>query len=234
MGYSNYGFPLSGRPPFFGQISPDREISVPDYVLPPSVMQAPIGDRFSLSTQPQPAEPAIRKRGFSPTNALKNFGKGLVSPVVAPIQMMMESPTNFLLGASVLGAGGLLLASSYGAMLTPFLVAGGLLIGGYQGIKGMKAFSEAKTPQEKEKAFYEFGVSTASIGLSSLNIGALKRLLPGNKAAPVIKEESKIADIGAKVSGFHAAIEPLEQFGKVSGALSLKGGPGESASGNVV
>ena len=205
--------------PVLGQAQYGRDVTG-GASISPSTALTPAKDSFSFSGHTSKKSPEAK---FSLGKAGRNFGRGLMSPIVAPIKMMMESPKNFLIGASVLGAGGLLLAT-FGAALTPFLVAGGLAIGGYQGIKGLKQFSQAKTVEEKEAAFYEFGASTASIGLSSLNIGALKRLLPGSKAAPVVKEESKIADLGTKVTGFHAAVEPLEQFGKVSGALgSAKG-----------
>lgn len=98
---------------------------------------------------------------FSLSEALKNFGKGLVSPITN----MFSSPKNFLMGVGMIAGSALLIAATGGAA-APLLVAAGVATGAFQAGKGIYKMVTAKNGDDVEKAFYDVGGATSTIGLS--------------------------------------------------------------------
>ena len=217
MGYDSG---LSGKEPYL-HLQAGVKNAISPAISSESPLKTPIVDsvEFARSSEMNISSP-VKDDRLDPKKALINFGKGLISPVLTPLQMMMESPKNLILGLSALGGGGLLL-KFFGNKLAPFLVAGGLIIGTIQGAMGLNKLLKAKTGNEKEEAFHDFGASTASIGLSWLGIGNLKKLLPGRMNS-IAQQESKLSSIGNSVNGAHAVLEPLEKMGQVSAAANIK------------
>lgn len=108
---------------------------------------------------------------FSTSQALKNFGYGLVSPVTS----MFSSFKNFATGIGML-AGSVLLIAATGGAAAPLFVAGGVLIGAYQLGHAVHSLSKAATGDDVEKTFYEFGAATSTLGLSVMGAkSSLKR-----------------------------------------------------------
>lgn len=102
---------------------------------------------------------------FSWGEAIKNLGKGLISPITA----MFSSVKGFLLGAGMMIGGAALVAATGGAIL-PVFIAMGVAFGAYEGIKGIYKIATAKNGDDVEKAFQEFGTATSSIALSFLGV----------------------------------------------------------------
>lgn len=98
---------------------------------------------------------------FSLSEALKNFGKGLVSPITN----MFSSPENFLMGVGMIAGSALLIAATGGAA-APLLVAAGIATGAFQAGKAFYKIATAKNGDDVEKAFYDVGGATSTIGLS--------------------------------------------------------------------
>lgn len=94
----------------------------------------------------------------------KEAGKNFLGGLVSPITNMFKSPTNFFIGAGCILAGAVVCALG-GA---PLLIGAGLLIGGYQACKAGYKLATAKDGDDKEKAFYDAGSATTTIGLSLL------------------------------------------------------------------
>lgn len=104
---------------------------------------------------------------FSWGEAGKNFVKGLVSPITN----MFSSPKNFLIGAAMI-AGGVAVCALGGA---PLLIAAGVTMGAFQaGSAAYKAIT-AKNGDGVEKAFYDAGAATTTLGLSALGARAALR-----------------------------------------------------------
>lgn len=107
---------------------------------------------------------------FSFSEAAKNFGKGLISPITS----MFESKKSFLKGALMI-AGSVALVIATGGAATPVLIAAGVAMGAYQGAKGIHKAIKAKNGDDVEKAFYDIGAGAGTIGLSVAGAkGALK------------------------------------------------------------
>lgn len=102
---------------------------------------------------------------FSTWQAIKNFGKGLISPVTA----MFSSVKGFLIGAGMMAAGAVAVAATGGAIL-PALLAMGIAFGAFEGVKGIYKIATAKNGDDVEKAFLDIGTATSSIGLSFLGV----------------------------------------------------------------
>lgn len=100
---------------------------------------------------------------FSFWQAAKNFGKGLVSPITS----MFSSKKNFLIGAGMIVGGAVLVAATGGAA-APLLVGLGVAMGTAQAAKGVYRIVKAKNGDDVEKAFYDIGGATGTIGLSML------------------------------------------------------------------
>ena len=92
---------------------------------------------------------------------LKSFAKGIVSPITS----MFKSPKNFIKGALMI-AGCAALCVATGGAATPFLVAGGVAMGGFQVVKGAVKAHNAKTDGEAKAAWEEIGGGTATVALS--------------------------------------------------------------------
>lgn len=122
-----------------------------------------------ISTQPAD-EYAADDGKISFADKLKNFGKGLISPITS----MFSSPKNFLIGAAtIVGIGALTVAT--GGAITPLLVAGGVAIGGIQFAKGAIGAATAKTDAEAEQAWQNMGTGTVTVAGSVAGAkGALK------------------------------------------------------------
>lgn len=98
---------------------------------------------------------------FSTSEALKNFGKGLVSPITS----MFSSPKNFLMSLGMI-AGSVGLIAATGGAAAPLFVAAGVGIGALQAGATVLEFAKAKNGDDLEKAFYEAGTATSTLGLS--------------------------------------------------------------------
>jgi hypothetical protein len=98
---------------------------------------------------------------FSCWEAAKNFGKGLVSPVTS----MFSSVKNFAIGAGMIAASTALIFATGGAV-TPILIAAGVAMGGIQAGNATYKILTAKDGDDVEKAFFDAGAATSTIGLS--------------------------------------------------------------------
>lgn len=108
---------------------------------------------------------------FSFSEAAKNFGKGFVSPVMG----MLSSKESFFTGAALM-AGCALLVVATGGAAAPFLVGAGVAMGAVQAGQGIAKIITAKNGDDIEKACYDFGGATGTIGLSVLGAkGSLKQ-----------------------------------------------------------
>lgn len=104
---------------------------------------------------------------FNMDQALKNFGKGLVSPITS----MFSSKKSFLVGAAtILGSVALVVAT--GGAAAPLLVTAGVGLGAIQAGKAVYHIASAKNGDDVEKAFYDIGGATGAIGLSLLGAKA--------------------------------------------------------------
>lgn len=104
---------------------------------------------------------------FNADQALKNFGKGLVSPITS----MFSSKKSFLIGATtILGSVALVIAT--GGAAAPLLVTAGVGLGALQAGKAVYNIASAKNGDDVEKAFYDIGGATGAIGLSLLGAKA--------------------------------------------------------------
>lgn len=104
---------------------------------------------------------------FNADQALKNFGKGLVSPITS----MFSSKKSFLVGATtILGSVALVIAT--GGAAAPLLVTAGVGLGALQAGKAVYHIAKAKNGDDVEKAFYDIGGATGAIGLSLLGAKA--------------------------------------------------------------
>ena len=81
---------------------------------------------------------------FDGWQALKNFGKGIISPVTA----MFSSVKGFLIGAGMMIGGALLVAATGGAIL-PLFLAMGIVFGAYEGAKGIYKIATAKNGDDE-------------------------------------------------------------------------------------
>jgi hypothetical protein len=169
----NAGFPVQGALPCFGE-APSRGLGFSQPFVPPTTFQ--VQDTLALSKRGGYNCPDCKKG--SGMEEAGSFFQGLASPIVTPIKMMTSSVQNFIIGGSLLGAGAYVLMR-YGKVISPLLVVGGMALGGYQGIKGLKKLQEADTPEERKQAFYDLGNATANFGLGALSLDKLQRLLPG-------------------------------------------------------
>jgi len=107
---------------------------------------------------------------FSFSEAAKNFGKGLISPITG----MFQSKKTFAKAALMIVGSAVLIAATGGAA-TPFLIAAGVGMGACQAAKGAYKIVKAKNGDDIEKAFYDIGGATGTIGLSVMGAkGALK------------------------------------------------------------
>jgi hypothetical protein len=112
-------------------------------------------------------------RKFSTSEALKNFAKGMISPVTS----MFSSMKNFAIGAGMIAGSALLLAATGGAA-APLLVVTGVSMGLIQAGGAAYKITKAKNGDDVEKAFYDIGGATSVIGLSVL--GAKSSLKQAN------------------------------------------------------
>ncbi len=95
---------------------------------------------------------------ISPLNKLKNFAKGIISPITS----MFKSPKNFLMGVGAIAGGAALIVATGGAA-APVLVALGVTGGAVQlGVSAYKA-STAKTDKEAEEAWLGMGAGTSAV-----------------------------------------------------------------------
>ena len=100
---------------------------------------------------------------FSTSIALKNFAKGFVSPITN----LFSSFKNLAIGLlSVVG--GIALITATGGIAAPLFVAAGIGFGVFQAGKALVDLSKAQNGDDIEKAFYDVGGATSTIGLSVL------------------------------------------------------------------
>ncbi len=99
---------------------------------------------------------------ISTKNKLRNFGKGLISPITE----MFSSPENFITGAAIITGGAVLTTATGGAAL-PFLVALGVTTGGIQFVKSAYNAANAQTDKEAKEAWQGIGQGVSSLGLSA-------------------------------------------------------------------
>lgn len=100
---------------------------------------------------------------FDLDEGIKNFAKGLVSPVTA----MFSSPQNFMAGVGSIAVGAVATVATGGAIL-PVFVAFGVGAGLFQGGKAVYAISQAKNGDDVEKALFDAGTATFTLGSSVL------------------------------------------------------------------
>ncbi|MCD7879488.1 MAG: hypothetical protein LUG16_06105, partial [Candidatus Gastranaerophilales bacterium] len=101
---------------------------------------------------------------------LKNFAKGLVSPITT----MFASPKNFAIGAASIVGISLLVAATGGA-ITPLLIASGVTMGGIQIAKSAYNAATATTDDEARQAWQGMGAGTTAVAGSVAGAkGALK------------------------------------------------------------
>lgn len=98
---------------------------------------------------------------FSFSEAMKNFSKGVLSPVTN----MFSSPQNFIVGVGMI-VGSMALIAATGGAAAPILVAAGVGMGAIQAGKAVYNIATAKDGDDVEKAFYDVGGATSAIGLS--------------------------------------------------------------------
>lgn len=122
----------------------------------------------NLKTQKRVVSPVVTTKidksndgKFSCSEAGWNFFRGLVSPVVN----MFSSPKNFLVGAGMMAGSTILMAATGGAV-APIFVALGIGAGAVQTVKAGVKIAKAKSGDDVEKAFYDMGGATSTIGLS--------------------------------------------------------------------
>ncbi len=128
---------------------------------------------------------------------LKNFGKGLISPITN----MFSSPKNFLIGAGMIAAGVALTVATGGA-IAPLFVALGITGGTIQlGASIVKAHS-ATTDEEAKLAYQGIGTGTSAVGMSVL----------GSKAA--------LKGAGVKTEGMGFLRATAECFRQVPSSVS--------------
>lgn len=99
---------------------------------------------------------------FSCSEAVRNFARGLISPITS----MFSSPKNFLVGVGMT-AGSMALIAATGGAAAPILVAAGIGIGAIQAGKAAYGIATAKNGDDIERAFYDVGGATSAIGLSA-------------------------------------------------------------------
>lgn len=99
---------------------------------------------------------------FSASEALTNFGKGLVSPVTG----MFSSPKALVAAGAMMGASALIIAATGGAA-APLFVAAGIAGGVFQLGKAGYKMATAKDGDDVEKAFYDVGGATTTLALSA-------------------------------------------------------------------
>lgn len=108
---------------------------------------------------------------FSLSQAMKNFGEGLVSPITS----LFSSAKNFVIGTGMI-AGSLILVAATGGAAAPILVAVGVGMGAIQAGKAVLNVVSAQNGDDLEKAFYDIGGATSTLGLSVLGAkSALKQ-----------------------------------------------------------
>lgn len=128
---------------------------------------------------------------------LKNFGKGLITPITA----LFSSPKNFLIGAGIIAAGTALTIATGGA-IAPLFVALGVTGGAIQlGTSIIKAHN-ATTDDEAKSAWLGMGAATSAVGMSVL----------GSKAA--------LKGAGVDTKGMSFLKATLECFRQVPSSVS--------------
>ncbi|MBQ3641390.1 hypothetical protein II906_05660 [bacterium] len=125
-----------------------------------TVSQPSGGDSLKLSSK-EKFDYSVDDGKISFKDKLKNFAKGIVSPITT----MFSSPKNFLIGAGMIAGGALLMVATGGAA-APALVALGVAGGAVQlGVGAYKAHN-AKTDAEAEQAWQGIGAGTSAIAMS--------------------------------------------------------------------
>lgn len=99
---------------------------------------------------------------FSCSEAVRNFAKGLISPITS----MFSTPKDFIMGLGM-AAGSIALIAATGGAAAPILAAVGVGMGAVQAGKAVYQIASAKNGDDVEKAFYNIGGATTTIGLSS-------------------------------------------------------------------
>lgn len=100
---------------------------------------------------------------FQVSEAAKNFGKGIVSPITS----MFSSWKNFAIGAGmIVGSSALVVAT--GGAAAPILVAAGVGMGAVEAGVGFGKLLSAKDGDDAEKAFFNIGAGSGTVGLSVL------------------------------------------------------------------
>lgn len=124
---------------------------------------------------------------FSCSQALKNFGEGLASPITE----LFSSPKNFVIGAGMI-AGSMALVAATGGAAAPLLVAAGVGMGAIQATKATYKLISAKNGDDMEKAFYDVGGATSTVGLSALGAkGSLRQANIDTKGLDVLAATKK-------------------------------------------
>lgn len=214
-----------------GQVGQVDQGSWPDHVSATVDLSQP-ADAFASSQHAQTSktEPINESNDgkFSIKEAGKNFLKGLISPITS----MFESKENFLMGAAMLIGGAALMIGTGGAA-APLLLAVGLGMGAVQAGTAVYKIATAKDGDDVEKAFYDAGAATGTIGLSVVGAKAsLKGISPTSgmnvSSASQIKNmsllQATIENIKLAPSSLRASVQSVRtgQFKTNLGAILSK------------
>lgn len=100
---------------------------------------------------------------FDASEAGKNFVKGVFSPVT----QMFSSVKNFAIGAGIMAASTAVIIATGGAA-APILLAAGVGMGVLQAGSAAVKIVKAKNGDDIEKAFFDIGGATSTLGLSAI------------------------------------------------------------------
>ncbi len=116
---------------------------------------------FSFQPQKEKFDYSIDDGKISFVDKIKNFTKGMISPITT----LFSSPKNFATGMGIMAAGAALMIATGGA-IAPALVGIGLTGGALQLGKSIYQASKATTDEEARNAWQGIGSGTSNVALS--------------------------------------------------------------------
>jgi len=169
---------------------------------------------FGESTAVIVNQPQLPERAFSCINAVKEFGSGLVAPVVDIFKKGPKGIALMLATGSFIGLALRQLSSKAKALvITGFAAAGVFKIG-----KGLyQATANSENPEKQEKAFHTMG---EGVSVTALSVAASK---PALKGVPGI-DTSKMSPFKAFGTCIKQTKSALKECVTTIGSLFKKGG----------
>ncbi len=158
-------------------------------------------------------------------NFLEKIGYGLKGLCKNVTNLWTDKEGKFSwakLGTSVaIGAGVVALDVITCGALTPVLIGAGVVLGGYQTIKGVSEASKAKTREEEIKAFEDIGEGAGALALSIVSLRSVNAAKNASRAAKaetlattLIGELKNIKNIkGINLQSFKTIINTLKNAG---------------------